>query len=174
LIQGFGLSIDHYQKRQTCFPQAFCPGQRLWTEAGTRTKRAKTTSGGKNLAAKQQAILDPRNTPLIERFLKPLVLLPGGDQLNWYTLGGRATFTSPFGSWSITNDASQLQRAQGASPTSRLDMRTAALAGANWPTPTFRTGANANQNFGSATPAPGSKRRRGPRGMSTRLTSSSI
>jgi hypothetical protein len=61
------------------------------------------TFGDLNIAAKKAATLDPQMRGIVERYLN-IWYSKGGDQFNWYTLGSRS-FNTPFGSWSITDNA---------------------------------------------------------------------
>ena len=64
------------------------------------------TFGPNNISAKKAATLDPRMKDLTQRYLK-VWYSKGGDQFNWFTVGA-GTFDSQYGTWSITNNLSDL------------------------------------------------------------------
>jgi hypothetical protein len=105
------------------------------------------TTGSLNISAKQQAVLDPQNTAIIEKFLN-LWYSAGGNQLNWYTIGARS-FNTQFGSWSITDDATNYNEPKEQAYLAIENQGTAA------PAPTadayVRDGSYASQNYGSST-----------------------
>jgi hypothetical protein len=60
------------------------------------------TYGANSVAAKAAGSLDPRMTDILTGFMDTWYS-KGGDLFNWYTLGARS-FSSPYGSYSITDD----------------------------------------------------------------------
>jgi hypothetical protein len=64
------------------------------------------TFGPNNVAAKKAASLDPRMRDVCEKYLK-IWYAKGGDQFNWFTIGA-GTYDSQYGTWSVTNDITNL------------------------------------------------------------------
>jgi hypothetical protein len=106
VIEGMDLSVSAYENQQKFAQQlthAAAYGLRLDAyELGLDTK------GPFNIQAKRSANLDPRVRPLIERFVDAFHD-QGGDLANWYTLGARS-FSTSFGTWSITESLSTLNQ----------------------------------------------------------------
>src|SRR5437763_1854338 len=100
VLQGFSLSIDHYQSTNV-FGQALAKAKAYGLKLDAY-EAGEDTYGSLNIAAKAAAAVDPRNTAIMERFLH-LWYSSGGDQLNWYTLGAR-TENTQYGTWSISTD----------------------------------------------------------------------
>ena len=145
VLQGLSLSLDNYQNTHVfnqAVAQASAYGLKLDAyEAG------EDTYGSLNIAAKQQAVLDPRNAALIERYLN-LWYSAGGEQLNWYTLGARS-FNTQYGTWSISDDISNYSEPKEQAFLAVENQSTASLSAAA--DAYVRDGSYASQNFGSDT-----------------------
>ena len=100
VLQGLSDSVTTLQN------SGFFPGAqaiaRTWGLKMDAYEAGEDTYGSLNIAAKEAAVLDPRNTAIMERYLN-LWYAEGGDQLNWVTLGGRTSNTQ-YGSWSLSDD----------------------------------------------------------------------
>jgi len=145
VLQGLQDSVNGYQTKNI-FGQAFAQANAYGLKLDAYEAGENTYGSLKHLA-KEQAVLEPENQAIVEKYLN-LWYSAGGDQLNWYTLGARS-FNTQFGTYSITDDATNYNEPKEQAYLAVENESTTSLSPAA--DAYVRDGSYASQNFGSAT-----------------------
>lgn len=102
VLAGLSAGLDQVEAE-------FAPYARLAATYGLQDlayEGGPDTFGGTNIAAKKAASLDPRMAGLIQRYLTDW-FANGGGLFNWF-IAGPTNYDTPYGTWGLTNDLTQL------------------------------------------------------------------